>query len=252
MTETNNQPIQAIVNAVKILDLINEKNEIGVREIAKILDIPKSTVFRIIKTLESQNLLVSTHEDEYAIGYKMLNYRAGINKEKNLITYATDSLKNFCKNTNETINLAIRNRDKTFIIYSEEGEYYSLQSNMLPESDLYCSSTGKIFMASMPEEDVMKYFSGILTKRTINTITNYNQFLKEKQTILNTDIAYDHEEYEYGLTCVATSIKVKDEIIAAISVSGPTTRLKVKGFENLEKELLLTAKSIEEKIIANI
>ena len=61
MTETNNQPIQAIVNAVKILDLINEKNEIGVREIAKILDIPKSTVFRIIKTLESQNLLVSTH-----------------------------------------------------------------------------------------------------------------------------------------------------------------------------------------------
>ena len=107
-------------------------------------------------------------------------------------------------------------------------------------------------MASMPEEDVMKYFSGNLTKRTINTITDYNQFLKEKQTILNTDIAYDHEEYEYGLTCVATSIKVKDEIIAAISVSGPTTRLKVKGFENLEKELLLTAKSIEGKIIANI
>lgn len=252
MAETNNKPIQAIVNAVKILDLINEKSEIGIREIAKILDIPKSTVFRIIKTLEDQNILVSTHDDEYAIGYKILNYRAGINKEKNLITYAMDSLKNFCKNTTETINLAIRNQNKTFIIHSEEGEYYSLQSNMLPESDLYCSSTGKIFMASMSGEELMKYFDENLTKRTVNTIIEYNEFLKEKQKIIDTDIAYDNEEYEYGLTCIATSIKVNDEIIAAISVSGPTTRLKFKGFENLEKELLLTAKSIEEKIIAKI
>lgn len=252
MAETNNKPIQAIVNAVKILDLINEKNEIGVREIAKLLDIPKSTVFRIIKTLEDQNILISTHDDAYAIGYKMLNYRAGINKEKNLITYAMDSLKNFCKNTTETINLAIRNQNKTFIIHSEEGEYYSLQSNMLPESDLYCSSTGKIFMASMSDEELMKYFDENLTKRTVNTIIEYNEFLKEKQKIIDTDIAYDNEEYEYGLTCIATSIKVHDEIIAAISVSGPTTRLKFKGFDNLEKELLLTAKSIEEKIIAKI
>ena len=144
MTETNNQPIQAIVNAVKILDLINEKNEIGVREIAKILDIPKSTVFRIIKTLESQNLLVSTHEDEYAIGYKMLNYRAGINKEKNLITYATDSLKNFCKNTNETINLAIRNRDKTFIIYSE--------ANIIPCNPICCQN--RIYIVQVQEKSL--------------------------------------------------------------------------------------------------
>lgn len=163
-----------------------------------------------------------------------------------------DSLKNFCKNTTETINLAIRNQNKTFIIHSEEGEYYSLQSNMLPESDLYCSSTGKIFMASMSDEELMKYFDENLTKRTVNTIIEYNEFLKEKQKIIDTDIAYDNEEYEYGLTCIATSIKVNDELVAAISVSGPTTRLKFKGFENLEKELLLTAKSIEEKIIAKI
>lgn len=243
-----NEPIQAIVNAIKIMDLINEKGAIGTREISKTLDIPKSTVFRILKSLESQNFLISTNQEEYAIGYKILNYRVGAQKEQNLVSYAAPFLKEFAKTTQETINLAIPKNNKSFVIHSEEGEYYTLQSNILPESHFYCSSTGKIFLTEMDETALKDYFSQLLDKRTINTIIDYETFVTEKKRILEGRIAYDNEEYEYGLTCLATPIKRKGKVIAAISVSGPTTRLKVKDFLALESLLKKTAQKIELKI----
>ncbi|MDG3142716.1 IclR family transcriptional regulator [Streptococcus suis] len=241
-------PIQAIVNAIKILDVINEKGASGTREIAKLLNIPKSTVFRILKSLEDQNLIISTSDDKFAIGYKLLDYRVGTKKEQNLIAYALPYLKDFAKTTQETINLAIPINNKSFVIHSEEGEYYTLQSNMLPEADFYCSSTGKIFLADMTEADLQDYFSKDHPKRTINTITDYQTFQAEKELIRRQKIAYDNEEYEYGLTCLATPIMVDDKVIAAISVSGPTTRLKVKDFSRLEKQLQASASMIEKRI----
>lgn len=75
-----------------------------------------------------------------------------------------------------------------------------------------------------------------------------DSYIKEKENILKTKIAYDLEEYEYGLTCIGTPITVNNKVLAAISVSGPTTRLKYKTFENLEKALKETAKKIEDNI----
>lgn len=242
------KPIQVIVNASKILDLINETGALGTREISKMLDIPKSTVFRILKSLETQNLVISTSDEKFAIGYKLLNYRVGTKKEHSLVSYAQPYLKAFSKLTQETINLAIPKNNKSFVLHSEEGEYYSLQSNMLPEADFYCSSTGKIFLAHMTNTDLEHYFAYEYEKRTINTITDYATFQKEKTTILRKHIAYDNEEYEYGLTCLATPITINGNVIAALSVSGPTTRLKVKEFSVLEKRLKETAKMIENRI----
>ena len=242
------EPIQSIVNMAKIMDAINEKGQVGITDLSNSLNIPKSTVFRIIKSLEYINYVMPTDNDLYAISYKMLNYQVGIDFEKNLIQYAKKPLKEFSMKSGETINLAVKKEDKTYIIHSEEGEYYNLQSNMLPESDLYCSGTGKIFLCEEDLEYVRKYYDGNLKKRTVNTIVDAQEFLNEKKSITKNMIAYDHEEYEYGLTCIATSIKVDNKVIGAISVSGPTTRLKYKGFKNLEKLLLETSKYIENNI----
>lgn len=241
--------IQSIINAGKIMDFINAKGQAGVREISKNLDIPKSTVFRILKSLEEIDYLLSTSDDEYAIGYKIHSLKPSLNKDTLLIKYSKYILKDFADLIGESINLAVNQKNKAYNIVCVDGEYYTLQANMPPESDLYCSSTGKIFLAYMDEASLKKYFNDELEKRTINTITRLDDFLKEKEEILKNDLSYDNEEYEYGLSCIATPIKKDGEVIAAMSISGPTTRLKFKNYDKLKEKLLEAKKKIEENII---
>lgn len=101
----------------------------------------------------------------------------------------------------------------------------------------------------MDEASLKEYFNNKLEKRTINTIIRLDDFLKEKEEILKKDLSYDNEEYEYGLSCIATPIKKDGEVIAAISISGPTTRLKFKNYDKLKEKLLEAKKKIEENII---
>lgn len=77
--------IQSIINAGKIMDFINAKGQAGVREISKKLDIPKSTVFRILKSLEEVDYLLSTSDNEFlAISIKS----SSINVPKPLFLYS--------------------------------------------------------------------------------------------------------------------------------------------------------------------
>ena len=72
---------------------------------------------------------------------------------------------------------------------------------------------------------------------------------KEKETFFETKITYDNEEFEYGLSCISTAVYNNEgKIIAALSVSGPSSRLIHKGYEELEKRLLETSKAITENM----
>lgn len=242
------QPIQSILNATNILDLLSENTIMGISDISRKLELPKTTVFRVIKTLEAADLVIQTNNDLYALGYKILKYKYGVDEDHNLIKHSKAALSKMADKFGETVNLAVHRAEKSIVIYSQEGEDYTLNPKVAPDSELYCSATGKIFLCEMYDNKIQAYYAQDQNKRTINTIVSYNDFLKEKNKILKSKISYDYEEYEYGLSCIATPIIVKGELIAALGISGPTTRLKHKGYKRLERGLLETAKDIEESI----
>lgn len=229
---------KSVLNAAKIIDLISQNEGLGISEIAKQLNLPKTSAFRLLKTLESAGLLIQDCEETYYLSYKFLSYQVGVNADQNLIHKCLPILKNLSQLTGETVNLTVHRADKMYNIYSEIGEFYALQSNLAPESDLYCSSSGKMVLSYMNNEQLQSYFKQKLLPRTIHTITNYEAFLKEKKKILSTGISYDREEYEYGLTCLSVPVLEQNVLIATIGISGPTTRLAYKNFEKIEQLLL--------------
>ena len=108
---------------------------------------------------------------------------------------------------------------------------------------------GKVFLSQFEEKKLESYFESELKERTINSITEKISYDKEKSIFFETKIAYDNEEYEYGLSCISTAIYSNDgKIIAALSVSGPSSRLIHKGYKELEKRLLETSKAITENM----
>lgn len=240
-----NDNIKSITNAFAILDHIFRMNKSGVTELSEALGLPKTTVFRILKTLEDMNIVIQDDSELYSLGYELYKYRFSDSENQTLINWSSMAMRTFAENCGETINLGILVNNEVQIIHSEVGEFYSLQPNLSPTSPLYCSGMGKIFLSTFDEKQLKTYFNQPFTKRTINTITSAESMRPFLKKVIETQLSYDNEEYEYGLTCVATPLfDHEGNVIAALSVSGPTSRLAYKGFDTIEALLLETSQKI--------
>lgn len=237
--------IKTIDHVVSLLNGLKSCSS-GVSELTRLTGLPKTTVFRILKALEIHGLVMQVEKDQYALGYGLAKYRPPHLDNHQLISISRQAMKNFATHTKETINLSVSQQDSLVIIHSELGERYLLQSSLENVTELHSSSMGKLFLAQRPSEKVKAYFEKGWAKRTVNTVTSYEEFLKEN--ISSDSIVYDREEYEYGLTCLATGLWQEGRLVGCIGCSGPTTRLKAKGFAFLEEALMQASQQINQKL----
>lgn len=225
---------------LEILDYIFEANKpIGVSKIAADLSLPKATVYRILVTLEQWNFVRKSEDsDDYKLGLGLIKYGSKAASQTNLIDIAKPLINDLSNALSESVNLNIEYQEQALNIYKFETDHSILVSKLTPISALNCSASGKIFLSQWDQDKLKTYFaSDHFSDRTMNSITSYETFLKELTFIQENGIAYDNEEYEYGLFCIAAPIKHNDSIVASVSISGPKTRLEHKGVDTITNEL---------------
>lgn len=236
-----------IDRAGEILDYIyNSKEPVGVSKVSSVLNLPKATVFRILTTLEKWNI-VEKHRntDKYKLGMVLIKYGAKVSSRLSLVEIAKPIIDNLSIQIGESTNLNIEHHGYSLNIYKSSNDNSILTSRLIPVSSLNCSASGKIFLSTKSKEELIEYFnSKNCLKRTMNSIVDYDIFEKEKESILDTGLAYDNEEYEYGLSCISAPIYHKGKVFAAISISGPKTRLELKGLETIENALKLACETV--------
>lgn len=228
-------------------ELLKSDKPLGVSELARLTGIPKANTFRIMKTLEELKA-VSPKEDGYILGSKMIELGAGAKHNDEFMLVAKPYLQKLSKTCEETVNLGIMFQDYVLFIHTELAEQRSLVASLPPVTPLYCCSVGKIFLAYQTNRELEHYFKvHHPIKRTINTRTTKEALLQESEKIRRDGIAHDHEEYDYGLSCIAAPIFLGENLAAGISLSGPTSRLQYKGYAFLEKELKATAEALSKE-----
>ena len=228
-------------------ELLKSDKPLGVSELARLTGIPKANTFRIMKTLEELKA-VSPKEDGYILGSKMIELGAGAKHNDEFMLVAKPYLQKLSKTCEETVNLGIMFQDHVLFIHTELAEQRSLVASLPPVTPLYCCSVGKIFLAYQTNKELEHYFKvHHPIKRTINTRTTKEALLQESEKIRRDGIAHDHEEYDYGLSCIAAPIFLGENLAAGISLSGPTSRLQYKGYAFLEKELKATAEALSKE-----
>lgn len=228
-------------------ELLKSDKPLGVSELACLTGIPKANTFRIMKTLEELKA-VSPKEDGYILGSKMIELGAGAKHNDEFMLVAKPYLQKLSKTCEETVNLGIMFQDYVLFIHTELAEQRSLVASLPPVTPLYCCSVGKIFLAYQTNKELEHYFKvHHPIKRTINTRTTKEALLQESEKIRRDGIAHDHEEYDYGLSCIAAPIFLGENLAAGISLSGPTSRLQYKGYAFLEKELKATAEALSKE-----
>lgn len=228
-------------------ELLKSDKPLGVSELARLTGIPKANTFRIMKTLEELKA-VSPKEDGYILGSKMIELGAGAKHNDEFMLVAKPYLQKLSKTCEETVNLGIMFQDYVLFIHTELAEQRSLVASLPPVTPLYCCSVGKIFLAYQTNKELEHYFKvHHPIKRTINTRTTKEALLQESEKIRRDGIAHDHEEYDYGLSCIAAPIFLGENLAAGISLSGPTSRLQYKGYAFLEKELKATTEALSKE-----
>jgi DNA-binding IclR family transcriptional regulator len=147
----------------------------------------------------------------------------------------------------ETSNLMVLDGyEVANIAQSESTKLLKMFTQLGAKAPLYCTGGGKAILAYKPVSFQDLILSKISLQRyTDNTITTIEDLRKEFRLIKKQGYAIDNEEREEGIICVASPIfDCYGEVVAAISISGPSYRIKEKDLSNIISSVVLTAKEI--------
>lgn len=250
--------IQALDRALDILILLSENgSEMGISEIAREMDMHKSTIHRTLLTLEEKGFVKQNPENEkYWLGLRL--YSIGMSFDANLTIksiirpYAQSLYDEFHEVVNvSTLEQTDEDQPKSVIILKVEEQGQILRANppVGSRSECHCSSVGKCLLAFGDHVDFKRYHMTPLAAHTAYTITEWPRFMELLAQIRKQGYAVDCDELEIGLTCIGAPILSRNGCaIAAISLSGPTQRMKTGDFDYKIHKVKETAEKITQAI----
>ncbi|MCI8609243.1 MAG: IclR family transcriptional regulator [Firmicutes bacterium] len=238
MTQTKNQP-NAIDKTISVIDFISE-GDVTFTDIQQALELPKATLHRILQSLELYDYIIRNADTEkYRLGKKFIYYGEVVKSQTSIVTIAEGPIKALAEKIGEHVGLSAYYQNHTMTLFSQAGDSSTLTSTLIPFSPLNCSASGKCYLSYMDDDALQNYFTnGPWVKKTVNSICTFADFKAEQARILERGIAYDDEEYEYGLYCMSVPLfNHQGPIFSNVGISAPKARLFMKGADEIEQAL---------------
>jgi DNA-binding IclR family transcriptional regulator len=222
-------PVGVISKVLRILEALQGSSAgLGLKAICDLTGIHKSTAHRFLKHLEREGYLVRTEAGAYLIGPRLSQMSTRGSQGATLQAVARPILWELWKSTQETVNLAVLDQGTVLYVEVIESPHeFRLSSRVGTRRSLHVTALGKALAAFLPAELRTSVLSTIkFQPATPKTIMNLVQFRQELEKIRRQGFAVDDEEAVQGARCVSAPILNADrEPIAAVSVSGPVTRV---------------------------
>ncbi|MGW1023900.1 IclR family transcriptional regulator [Streptomyces sp. NPDC002577] len=197
---------------------------LGVTELARRADIPKSTAFRLLADLENAGF-VQRSGTQYRLGLPLfeLGSRVGFCRPNGLRDVAMPHLSELRVETRLTAHLAVLEGSEIVFVDKVQGAS-PLHALTIPGArhPASCCGLGKAMLAFTSPAAVRGIIEDGLPRRTPHSITEPGRFLRELQQIRAAGIAQDHEESALGLACISAPVVIHGRVVAAVSLSGPT------------------------------
>jgi IclR family transcriptional regulator, KDG regulon repressor len=241
---TPKYPIQTIEKALEVIELLSRERSregMSISELSTELSIGKSTVHRILETLLVKNYIEQSEDTKkYRLGWKLFEVGNLIPRQRNLYNVDTKILQELCDICEETVNLGVRVQESVVTI-SKVSPRASLIANLQigARESLYATAMGKAMISEMTREELVNVMgTQKFEAYTSNTITNMDDLMVELEKIRKQGYSIDDEEFCAGLTCVAMPVRdYKNEIVAAISVSGASIRMTFNKISHIQSGL---------------
>jgi DNA-binding IclR family transcriptional regulator len=241
-------PVGVVGKVLRILEALDSSSTgLQLRQIAQQTGIHKSTAYRFLAHLENAGYLFRDDAGAYIIGPRLSQLGAGIAFHATLRKISRPVLQKVWRTTKETVNLAVvEGHDILYLDVIESAHTFRMGSQAGMRRPINCTALGKAILAFLPTDHREELLASLTFERfTRRTIADGPRFRKELAKVHRQGYALDDQEAELGARCVAAPIlNETGKAIAAISVSGPQTRIgrdKIHAFatsiENGAKEI---------------
>ena len=242
---------QSISRAIAILDCFRDiQPELGVREIARQVELHPSTVGRLLVTLTSLGILNQNKDTQkYRMGSKVLRWGAVYMSNIDLRTESRPYMEELHKLTKETIHLDIPDGATRICIERIESPQSLRWVPRIGErKPYYASAGGKVMLAFFsPTQRSEILQSESLEQLTAKTTTNPKVLKQEFDLIRERGFSISEGERVEGVSCVAAPIfDGSQKIIGAITISGPTTRFSAKKIQEYAQLLIQATRKISQ------
>ncbi|MCP1108988.1 IclR family KDG regulon transcriptional repressor [Ohessyouella blattaphilus] len=231
--------LSSVETALSVLELYFDHEELSAAEVAKYLKISRSTAFRFLVTLESKSYLKKTENSKYRLGIKLFALGQVANRRMELISLVHPYLERLTEFTGETSHFTCMDGDSYVAFLDHVLGTKHLHMNMMlgTRRVAHTTASGKVMLAYGAAQQITKYLKNIsFIQQTENSIKDAKQLLEELEEIKEIGYGCDNEEAEVGLSCYAVPLLNAEGMpVAAISISGPTTRLIANKESYLKK-----------------
>lgn len=243
---------QTVSRAIAILKIFDRnRRELGITEIAKAVDLPKTIVFRLIQTLKQHDLLEQNPETaKYRIGFGAFEI-GNLFKSATLESESAPIMRQLVDQTGHTAQLAVLHRDEMIIVGRTEGRGPVKYGVSVGEKrPLHSSAVGKAVLSVMNEQDVDALIGETgLKRKTPRTIVDQREFKADLMQTRARGYSVNWEENTVGVASVAAPIASKhSDTIAAIALAFPANPAVKKDLPRLGKLLSAAARTLASRV----
>jgi DNA-binding IclR family transcriptional regulator len=227
-TEAKN-PIQVIERMMKLLDVLSYYHDpVGLKQLALETGLHPSTAHRILAAMAASGFVERADPGTYRLGIRLLELGNLVKSRINIRDSAMPQMQALHEKIGESVNLGVRQGDEIVYVERTSSGRSSVRVVHLvgARAPLHVTAAGKLYLAEFSKDDLREYARRTgLPGLTPTSITTLPALEKEIERVRRHGVAYDNEEIEQGLRCVAAPVRDDiGEVVAGLSVSAPAER----------------------------
>lgn len=237
--------IEAVHKSFTIVEALAERHTAGVSEVARVADLPKSTVDIHLQTLEKLGYVVKNEDDSYRLSLQFLEHGGRIRKQIDLYHVARAQVDKLSNKVGEVATIGYEERYQRVLLYRTEPiEGLSDNAPVGQINRMHWTALGKALLSQLSIEEIDEVVETFgLPSATDQTITDRDSLIDEIEHIREQGYSVEDEEHINGIRSVAVPLDIEGEN-AAISTVGPKHRVTTDRIENELVEALREAANI--------
>ena len=240
-----------ILSVAKAMELLQILSQVGhpmsLKELSERCGYPKSTVFGLLTTMRTYDVITQTEEGKYALGLRLFEYGRQVERSWDISLVAHPYMERLCQQTGASVVLSICEGDSVITLDQVEArDKLRIVSDVGARLPIYCTSQGKVFLAHMSRTGAEALLrSQSMDQFTPHTITDIPSLLREADTCRANGYAIENGEYKIGLRSVSAPIyTVEGQVRYTIGVIGMFRSVHSEEFCAATEQVCATAAMI--------